>query len=769
MAALPRALATPLGALLLLGAGFQPGFADEAERGVATFGETITVQEDAGSDRPGVVERQTLDEAGQPPATQAAEAAAHLPGVNVEGELGEADRVLVRGAEARLVSTTLDGERLPSPDGEMRSSGLSLIPAQLLEEVAVGKTLSPDRDADAIGGTVDLVTRRAPSAGLSTLELTGGAAWPSERPLYGGNLAFGRRLLKGRLGLLAAVTGESAEREVDGLLARYGDEGLEQTETQAYELFQERLGALATIDWAASASTALELRGLYGRNQTRELRRRVKNDLEDDLIERELKDADLLRELLAVSASGSRVSGPVLLEASLGSNAAVEREPDRVDTSFVSEPASEDPAAFLLDKIGVEDNATRERNLFATFDLSWSVFKAGAKVRDKDRRRDLGMTLFHPEEEISLLDWSGSSRIDPERARRLLESLGLAGEQGLAEEAADYRATETTAAAYAQAELKLGRLTLLPGVRHERTWSEYRGFELTAGGTEGSALRPLRGESSYGLWLPMLHAALALREGLDLHAALTRGFARPDYFDLVPYRLLDAEDLEIEEGNAGLRPTRSWNLDGRLDRSPAGARSIGGSIGAGVFYRDLTDFTFVRRRRVELDGETWDSTRPENGERARLYGGEIVMRWRLPQETGPLAGWGFQASSIWTRSEAWLTGEERTPLRLPGQAPWAGSLALSYDRGRLAGTLAVTWAGPSLAELGTTREEDLVRDDRHRLDLALSYAFASGLRWRLEAMNLTDDPLRMEFGASGRTAREESYGRSLRCSFSADF
>lgn len=752
-------------ALFLLLAGFLSGSAEGSERGVATFGETITVQEDAGSDRPGVVERQTREEAGRPPATQAAEVAAHLPGVIVEGELGEADRVLVRGAEARLVSTTLDGERLPSPDGEMRSSGLSLIPAQLLEEVAVAKTLSPDRDADAIGGTVDLVTRRAPAAGLSTLRLMGGAAWPSQRPLYGANLAFGRRLLKGRLGVLTAVTGESAEREVDGFLARSGDAGLEQTETQAYELFQERLGALATIDWAASASTALELRGLYGRNQTRELRRRVKNDLEDDLIERELKDAELWRELLTVSASGSRVSGPVLLEASLGSNAATEREPDRVDTSFVSEPASDDPASFLLDKIGVEDNATRERNLFATFDLSWSVFKVGAKVRDKDKRRDLGMTLFHPEEEISLLDWSGSSMIDPERARRLLESLGLAGEQGLAEEAADYRATETTAAAYAQAELKLGRLTLLPGIRHERTWSEYRGFELTAGGTEEAELRPLLGESSYGLWLPMLHAALALREGLDLHAALTRGFARPDYFDLVPYRLLDAEDLEIEEGNADLRPTRSWNLDGRLDWSPGSS----GSIGVGAFYRDLTDFTFVRRRRVELDGETWDSTRPENGESARLYGGEIVVRWRLPQETGPLAGWGFQASSTWTRSEAWLTGEERTPLRLPGQAPWAGSLALSYDRGPLAGTLAVTWAGPSLAELGTTREEDLVRDDRHRLDLALSYAFASGLRWRLEAMNLTDDPLRMEFGASGRTAREESYGRSLRCSFSTDF
>ena len=420
----------------------------------------------------------------------------------------------------------------------------------------------------------------------------------------------------------------------------------------------------------------------------------------------------------------------------------------------------------------MEDNRTRERNLFATFDLTWPMFKAGAKVREKDKRRDARFTLFEPEEEIRLSDWtgrlSGGSRrepmIGPESARRLLASLGRTGIRGQAEDTADYRAAETTAAAYAQAEVKLGRLTLLPGVRYEHTRSDYRGFELTAGGA-GAGLRPLRGESSYGLWLPMLHAGLALKEGLELHAALTRGFARPDYFDLVPYRLLDSDDLEIEEGNAGLRATRSWNLDGRLDWHPGAGRSIS----AGLFYRGLTDFIFVRRGRVELDGETWDSTRPENGERARLYGAELVTRWRLPRDSGPLAGWEVEASSAWTRSEAWTDGEESGSLRLPGQAPWAGSLALSYDRGRLAGTLAFTWTGPSLLELGTTREEDLHRDAQRRLDLSLSCLFASGLRWRIEAKNLTGDPLRLYAGTPGRTAREERYGRSLRSVLSFDF
>lgn len=767
---------------------------EASDPGTPVFGETITVEEAARPARPGVVERKTGGALERSLDTNAAEAAARLPGVIAEGELGEADRVLVRGAEARLVVTTLDGERLPSPDGEARSAGLSLIPSQLLEEVAVAKTLTADRDADAVGGTVDLVTRRAPAAGLRRLGVTGGAEDPSRGALYGGDLAFGRRLLEGRLGVLTAVTAESAEHEVDGSLTQYSGDGLERAETLGYALLRERVGALVTIDLVASEKAGLELRGLYSRNHTVELRRRVKDDVGEGLIERELKDAELWRELLSLSVSGSRLFGSVLLEASLGSNGAAEREPDRVDTSFVQEDVqlaagdngrptalNEDPDLFVLDKIGVEDNDTRERNLFATIDWSRplraegspAVFKTGAKLRGKSKRRNVEMTLFRPEEEIYLRDWtsppSGGSRrdpmIDPESARRLLASLGRTGQPGQVEETADYQAAETTAAAYAQAEVKLGRLTLLPGVRYERTWSDYRGFELAGGDDAASQLRPLRGASAYGLWLPMLHAALALRPELELHAALTRGFARPDYFDLVPYRLLDAEDLEIEEGNASLRPTRSWNLDGRLAWRPAPGRSIS----AGIFYRALTDFTFVRRSRVMHEGDLWDSTRPENGAKARLYGGELLLRWRLPQAAGPLAGWDIEASSTWTRSAAWAAGDERNPIILPGQSPWTGSLALSYDRGRLAGTLAGTWAGPYLAELGTARNEDLFRDDQRRLDLGLSYTFASGLRWQLEAGNLTADPLRKYIGGSGRPVLQESSGRSLRSGFSIHF
>lgn len=734
------------------------------------------------------------DQATSPPQTTAADAAAQLPGVVVEGELGEADRALIRGAEARLVATTLNGERLPSPDGEVRSSGLGLIPAALLGEVAVAKTLSADRDADSVGGTLELTTRRASAAGTRRLEAALGTTdsdGPSGgKPLAGGDLVWGRRALDGRLGLLGAFAGEDAERGVEASSARFDGVSQDRREQLGFQLEEQRMGAAVTVDFAPDGETSLELRALAAGARIHELRRRVKDDFEEGAIERELKDARRERQLVSLSATAAHPLGGSLLELSLGLNTATDREPERVDTSFVQdevtfsptgEPTNENGARFRLDKIGVEHNRTRERNLFAAFDLTIpfrvgatgsSLLKVGVKARDKSKRRDTDLRLFEPKEEILLLDWAspadGSSRrqpmIAPASARRLLAALGDSGALGLAEETADYRAAETTTAAYTQVELAFGRFTVLPGLRYEHTCSDYRGFELAASGDGEDSLRPLRGQRGYGLWLPMLHLSFAPSDALILHAAFTRGYARPNYFDLVPYRLIDRDDLELEEGNPDLEPTLSWNGDLRLDwLTTAGRR-----LALGVFYRELTDFTFVRRGETLRDGVPFDTTRPENGKRARLYGLELSGQWRSTATAGFRAGWGVELASTVTRSQAFLEDTESRSLSLPGQAEWSGRLAFTYQRGAWAGVLSASWLGPYRTELGLERQEDLARDDQRRLDLAVSFAFKATMRLRLEGRNLSDQPLRMFAGSADRRTLTESYGRSVRLAFVLD-
>jgi outer membrane receptor protein involved in Fe transport len=92
------------------------------------------------------------------PNTNIADAVGRLPSVSLERDEGEGKYVQIRGTEPRLSNVTVDGIHLPSPEG-VRNVKLDAIPADLVESVEINKTLSANQDADAIGGSVNLVTR----------------------------------------------------------------------------------------------------------------------------------------------------------------------------------------------------------------------------------------------------------------------------------------------------------------------------------------------------------------------------------------------------------------------------------------------------------------------------------------------------------------------------------------------------------------------------------------------------------------------------------
>jgi hypothetical protein len=71
---------------------------------------------------------------------------------------------------------TINGERIPSPEGDIRAVALDVVPTDLLEAIEVSKALTPDMDADAIGGAVNLVTKAAPAQPLVFGTVAGGVA-----------------------------------------------------------------------------------------------------------------------------------------------------------------------------------------------------------------------------------------------------------------------------------------------------------------------------------------------------------------------------------------------------------------------------------------------------------------------------------------------------------------------------------------------------------------------------------------------------------------
>jgi TonB-dependent receptor len=100
-----------------------------------------------------------------------ADVVGRMPGVSLERDEGEGKYVQIRGTEPRLNNTTVDGVELPAPEDNVRQFKLDTIPSDIVESVEVNKTLAANQDADAIGGTVNLVTKKA--GDLPTLKLEG--------------------------------------------------------------------------------------------------------------------------------------------------------------------------------------------------------------------------------------------------------------------------------------------------------------------------------------------------------------------------------------------------------------------------------------------------------------------------------------------------------------------------------------------------------------------------------------------------------------------
>ena len=99
------------------------------------------------------------------PNANAAEAAGRMPGVTTERDEGEGKFVQVRGTEPRLTNVTIDGAHVPGTERGSRVPKLDDIPSDVLGAIEVSKTLTADMDADAIGGSVNLVTKTAEGGG----------------------------------------------------------------------------------------------------------------------------------------------------------------------------------------------------------------------------------------------------------------------------------------------------------------------------------------------------------------------------------------------------------------------------------------------------------------------------------------------------------------------------------------------------------------------------------------------------------------------------
>jgi TonB-dependent receptor len=449
-------------------------------------------------------------------------------------------------------------------------------------------------------------------------------------------------------------------------------------------------------------------------------------------------------------------------------------------------PADAEPAAYGFNAIELSNEKTWDEDVNGRLDLmiplgeaGITVVKVGARGRFKDKVRDNRFQEATPLDGLATLADSrlsdltnpgflaGPYRVGTFTDRRYLGDLDLNDPALFELESkpdefgpANYDANERILGSYGQITHTFGgRLTALAGLRVEATNIDYNGNEFNE---DTEALSPTSGSDSYLDVMPGVHLRYDVAEHAVLRFAWTNTLARPNYYDLVPYRVIVPEDNELATGNSGLRPTRSVNFDLSAERYFTSV----GLVSAGAFYKRVRDFIFEYNRRNAVDpvsGSTFDAiVQPLNGSDASLLGLELAFQRQLDFLPGLLRGLGIYANYTLTDSQIDglpIEGRENEDLPLPGTSRHTGNVSLSYDLGRASLRSSLNFASSFIdpGEVGDEPFYDRYYDGVTNLDVNGTFAVTDRVRLFVEANNLLNQPLRYYQGVQSRIMQDEYY------------
>lgn len=246
---------------------------------------------------------------------------ARVPGISIDrSNTGDAQHVIIRGMDKQYNTTLINGIKIPSPDDKNRYVPLDIFPAGLVDRLEVYKTLTPDMEADASGGVVNMVMKSAPDklvvngevgTGYSQLFFDrsfetfdrstvnsqspgqihpGQPAAISEFPYQNlittkenapinktASLTIGDRFLNNKLGIIFAgtyqnlyqgnnsfiVVQENTVGESPNINTPNQETAFQSADNRKYSSQLDRLGAIASIDYKFDPDNVVKLFGTY--------------------------------------------------------------------------------------------------------------------------------------------------------------------------------------------------------------------------------------------------------------------------------------------------------------------------------------------------------------------------------------------------------------------------------------------------------------------------------------------------------------------------
>ncbi|MGB0979009.1 MAG: TonB-dependent receptor, partial [Croceimicrobium sp.] len=228
------------------------------------------------------------DQVGRFPDANIGDAMRRIPGVTMQNDQGEARDIIIRGMAPQLNSVMVNGERVPSAEGDNRRIQMDLIPADMIQTIEVNKSVTPDMDADAIGGAVNLVTRAAPGEQRISVTAASGLNLLSQEPIWTGAFVYGNRYLDNKLGLVVSGSYNDHDFGSDNVEAEWvqDDAGrvfVEDYQLRSYLVRRVRRSVSANLDYKIDGNNTIFFKSIYNWRDDWENRYRYRvTDIEYD-------------------------------------------------------------------------------------------------------------------------------------------------------------------------------------------------------------------------------------------------------------------------------------------------------------------------------------------------------------------------------------------------------------------------------------------------------------------------------------------------------
>ncbi len=327
-----------------------------------------------------------------------------------------------------------------------------------------------------------------------------------------------------------------------------------------------------------------------------------------------------------------------------------------------------------------------------------------------------------------------------------------------------FEATEKTYAGYVQAtyETQLGGSIVdgVIGVRPTRTERSISGAGLVSG-----VLTPVSADTTDTDVLPNFSARIVFGDGWQARFNYAKTIRRPGFSALNPgiSYIVATNPNVINSGNAGnpdLKPQVSDSYDATLEYY-----FDSGFLAAGVFYRDIKDRVINGVTAEEIDGLTYNISRPRNVSAAQLQGVELSGQMFFDFLPGAWAGFGVFGNYTWADTEV-KGSDPLAGYALQGVSEHNFNTGLLYERAGWSARAVYTYrskyydeditGGNALRPIEADRANDINYNPvwlsyvraAGRLDFSVGYDITDAVRVDVGGTNVLGSRYRSYMGAS---------------------